>query len=374
MPEVNGRVLPFRARRAPQASSAEQSRAAARTFLATAREDRTDEVTESVLTDADAFLAVCAEIKDRCDAEPAAIWEEARTFYCWLKDSQKSLGLFDERDYFLGECALTAGNAARHLGKRDEAEIWFDRAEASFRHTVNPAPLLANVSYARLTLSYDKRQYERVFESAPSLGESFRRLNMSRERLKCDFLEAMTLKESSRPAEALAKLQGMRVEEGLAAEPRMEAFVMLHTGELLSSSGRHAEAVACLKQVAAREAVQTQPLLSAHLHTAMAVAFREQGMLSQAAGAFRGAAEQYAAAGMSTLEAYLRIVLAETLIALSRHREAEWQIAAALPTIEEQGMVPEGFAAVTLLRESVRRRQADGNALRELREHLQAKN
>jgi hypothetical protein len=169
-------------------------------------------------------------------------------------------------------------------------------------------------------------------------------------------------------------LQSIRGDDALAAEPKMEAFVMLHTGELLSSGGRHAEALSCLKQVAAREVVRTQPLLAAHLNTAMAVAFREQGMLSQAAEAFHSAAEQYAAVRMSTLEAYLRIVLAETLIALSRHREAEWQIAAALPTIEEQRMVPEGFAAVNLLRESVRRRDTDRKALGSLREHLQAKN
>jgi len=374
MPEATGRVLTFRARREPQHSSVEESRSAARSYLATPREDRTEEMTETLLADPDCFLAICAEIKDRCDAEPAIIWEEARTLYSWLKESQKSLGLFDERDYFLGECALTAGSASRHLGKRDEAEVWFDRAEAGFRHTVNPAPLLAGVSYARLALFYDKRQYERVFELVPSLTESFRRLNMSRERLKCDFLEAMTLKESSRLAEALAKLQSMRDDVALTAEPKMEAFVMLHTGELLSSTNRHAEAIACLEQVATREVVRTQPLLAAHLSTAMAVAFREQGMLAQAAETFRGAAEKYAAAGMSTLEAYLRIVLAETLIALSRFREAEWQIAAALPTIEEQKMVPEGFAAVGLLRESVRQRRANPEALRDLRERLQAKN
>jgi hypothetical protein len=75
---------------------------------------------------------------------------------------------------------------------------------------------------------------------------------------------------------------------------------------------------------------------------------------------------------MAALEAYLRIVLAETLIAISRTREAEWQIAAALPIIEEQKMVPEGHAALGLLRESVRRRQTDGGALRELRERLQS--
>ena len=77
---------------------------------------------------------------------------------------------------------------------------------------------------------------------------------------------------------------------------------------------------------------------------------------------------------MSTWVAYLRIVLAETLIASLQNREAEWEILAALPTIEEQKMVPEGFAAVSLLRESVKRRQASPEALREVREYLQAKN
>jgi hypothetical protein len=76
---------------------------------------------------------------------------------------------------------------------------------------------------------------------------------------------------------------------------------------------------------------------------------------------------------MATLEAYVRIVLAETLIALSRNREAEWQIAAALPTVEDQRMVPEGFAAVALLRDSVKRGKADPVALRQLREELRVK-
>ena len=55
-------------------------------------------------------------------------------------------------------------------------------------------------------------------------------------------------------------------------------------------------------------------------------------------------------------------------------REAEWELLAALPTINEQQMVPEGFAAVALLQESVRRRKTDPKALAELREYLQATN
>jgi hypothetical protein len=65
--------------------------------------------------------------------------------------------------------------------------------------------------------------------------------------------------------------------------------------------------------------------------------------------------------------------LAQTLLEAGQPREAEWQILAALPTIDEEKMVPEGFAAVALLRESVRQRKTDPKALLELREYLRAK-
>ena len=101
-------------------------------------------------------------------------------------------------------------------------------------------------------------------------------------------------------------------------------------------------------------------------------AYRTRGNLEVALEAFRSAVTDYVELGLSTRTAYLRVYIADTLLQLNRSREAEWEILAALPTIEEQKMVPEGFAAVALLKESVRRRKTDPNALRELREHLQA--
>jgi len=371
MPEA-GRVLPFRVREAARpVLSAEDSRGQAKAYLATAYEKRTEALIEATLTNADCLLALCAELKERCDSQPALIFDEASRLYRWVESNASSLGLFDERDYFLGEAALAAGGAARLLGKRDEADCWYDLAEAGFRHTVNPGPLLANVAYARLSLYYDRRQYQRVFDLLPSLTASYRKLGMSRERLKCEFLAAMALKECSKTDQALARLQAMRADTDLSLEPDLEVLAVLHYGDLLSAKGQFAEAFDCLSEVSTRPAVKSKPLISAHLKSAMGEALRQQGLLPQAAIALHAAAEEYSAAGMATLEAYLRIVLAETLIALSRHREAEWHIAAALPTVEEQKMVPEAVAAVTLLRESVARRQADPAALRTLREHLQ---
>lgn len=370
MPDI-GRVLRFRSRDPKSVFSAEDSARLAKTFLSTPFHERSRELLDAALSNPDCFLAISADVKARCDSEPLTAFDEAAQLYRWIENGDRSLGLFDERDYFLGECALTAGNAARQLGKREEAESWLDLAEAGFRHTVNPAPLLANVAYARLALHYDRRQYQRVFDLVPSLTMSFRKLGMNRERLKCEFLTAMTLKESSQVDEALAKLQSMRGDEALAGEPGLKVFVLLHCGELFCASGKYEEAVSCLREVSESQSQRPEPLVTAHLKGIMAEAFRQQGLLRQAAEAYHAAAEDYSAAGMATLEAYLRIVLAETLVVLGRHREAEWQIAAALPTIEEQGMVPEGFAAAALLRESIKQRKGDFSALRQLREHLQ---
>jgi hypothetical protein len=98
------------------------------------------------------------------------------------------------------------------------------------------------------------------------------------------------------------------------------------------------------------------------------------GRFDDAIPAYRAAIGDLVGLGMATRAAYFRVALAEVLILASKPREAEWEILAALPTIDEQRMVPEGFAAVALLRQSVSQRKTDPNALLELREYLQAKN
>jgi len=62
----------------------------------------------------------------------------------------------------------------------------------------------------------------------------------------------------------------------------------------------------------------------------------------------------------------IRLVMADLLLDMGSGHEAEQEVRAALPIIEEEQMVPEGIAALGLLRESLRRRQLDGRALREL--------
>ncbi|HEX7253928.1 MAG TPA: hypothetical protein VF376_13680, partial [Thermoanaerobaculia bacterium] len=59
----------------------------------------------------------------------------------------------------------------------------------------------------------------------------------------------------------------------------------------------------------------------------------------------------------------IRLALAEVLVDLGFVDRAEAEIRAALPIIEEEKMMPEGFAALALLQESLRRRKIDRQAL-----------
>ena len=90
-----------------------------------------------------------------------------------------------------------------------------------------------------------------------------------------------------------------------------------------------------------------------------------------AAEAFAAGSRLYDEIGMSGLAAYTRVLEAETLLLDGRPREAISQILAALPIIETHGLTQEGAAAVAILKESVRRQQADPATVGQLRAQLQ---
>src|SRR5262249_32805390 len=136
------------------------------------------------------------------------------------------------------------GGANRHLGKREETERWLDCADASFRHTINSAPGLANVAYYRLALRYDQHRYEDVLELLPSLVRSFEQLDMKRELVKCRFLEAATLKLCGRSQEAFELFKLIQSLPEAMAEPALFAQVHTKIGGHHAAEGRYAQAMA----------------------------------------------------------------------------------------------------------------------------------
>jgi tetratricopeptide (TPR) repeat protein len=371
MPET-ARILAFPAPRRAEPMSPQEAREEARCYLERGSDERNVEETNRYLSEPEILSAVCRLLRDVWNSKPDFVVAEASFLYSWLSSFEGGSFLFDERDYLLGETALLTAGGYRLLGNGEQTERWLARAESGYRHTVNPAPLLAEVAYMRLALWYDRRRYEDVLELLPSTLKSFEKLGMRADVSKARFLEAMTLKECSRNGEAFSKFTALKRSLSEETDTGLLGQVLIETGAYYCADGDYAEATADYRRALSLLNAAGRPAAVAHLQMTLGGTLRLQGMLPSAVEAFREAIRRYDELGMETSLAYCRVILAETLLSVSRPREAEWEILAALPTIEEQKMVPEGFAAVALLKESVRRRRTDPKALRRLRDHLQA--
>lgn len=374
MPETAiARILRFPTRsEAPL--SVDQALGEARQYVLLRDTEGAAERREALLRTPDVLLSVCSILREQVDSSAALVLEEAVTLYRGISDSCLPLGHFDERDFFLGDLALLAATASRVLGKRSDAELWLERAEAGFRHTVNPSPLMANVAYQRLALRCETGRYDEVAELSPMLALSFSRLNMLGEQAKCVFLEALALKQTGKHEAALDKFESLTGASQVSRDPGLAGLAFVNLADIHVSEGRDDLAAGAYSEAMPLLERAKRPAALAHLKGVIGETLRRQGRVSDSVEAYQAAIADYEALGMSTWVAYLRIVVAQTLLEAGKPREAEWQILAALPTINAEAMVPEGFAAVALLRESVRQRKTDPKALLELREYLQAKN
>src|ERR1700737_869533 len=225
MPEM-ARILKFRGRQPATASlSTSDALALAEEYLEAPTEGRSLELRCSVFSNPDALVALTELLRQRNDSAPSCVAEVATEIYDWLRDASERVGLFDERDFFQGEAALIAGGACRHLGKRSEAARWFDRAEVSYRATINPTPNLSRVAYARLSLRHEMGDYEYVLEFIPSLRAAFEKAGMLQDAAKCYLVEAMSLKQSGRKEYALSLLQGVDIST-LTDSPALSARIV----------------------------------------------------------------------------------------------------------------------------------------------------
>lgn len=364
-------VLAFPPRPARSWLSPREAEGAARDYFAVPAAERGEEHNALFLSSPDILLAICSVLGNQRDTAPAFVETEAAAIHKWISRPSCDLGLFDEKDYFLGQTALLAGIAARHTGHREEAFLWLDRAESGFRHTMNPAPGLANVAYARLTVRFEIGRYQDVLELSPSLESSFIKLGMPAEAAKCRLLTASTLKLAGRHTDAIELLDSLSQSPTLRADSPLRAQVLAELGDLRQLEGQLELALAAFKE--ASTLLQNMDLspVKATVKMYLGGVYKSLGRFDEAISAFRASQEEFAGLAMRPYVAYLHLVIAETLLEEKRDRQAEWEILAALPAIEEMKMVPEAFAAVALLRESVARQKTDPAALQKLRTYIQ---
>jgi tetratricopeptide (TPR) repeat protein len=158
----------------------------------------------------------------------------------------------------------------------------------------------------------------------------------------------------------------------LHSDPALRARVLAEVGDLRQLEGQFELALAAFEEasslVSEMELSAVQPTLKMYVGGV----YKALGRTPEAIEAFRASQRDFAQLEMKPYVAYLHLVIAESLLEINRDRQAEWEILAAMPTIDEVQMVPEAIAAVTLLRESVRRQKTDFGALQQVKELLQA--
>ncbi len=361
MPEA--RIIKFPAR-APSPAHAKDARAVAEAFFTLAM-DRRSTADWASLSDGDVASAFLDLLGASANSDPVRVSVEAESAYARISASDFRMGLFDERDYFLGELALLGGNTARVTGHFERADGWFDLADASFRQTIDPYPPSIRVAHARLLVRYELRRFSDVLALIPGVISSFERREMFNDLAKARFLQAVTYKEIGDFDRMFECLLGLR-ETAPEDQITLRSFVLTNLAEECGRRGDHGRALTTYEEALSLTDPDRDPMAYAQLTASVGDTYRAKGDYARAINCFRSAIAAHAKLGMETRVASLRILTAETLLTIGRDREAEWEILAALPTIEEQKMVAEGFAATGLLKESVRRRRTDAGALSEL--------
>lgn len=335
-------------------------------ILSLPREARVEGADAIRLEQPDLLLSVCGRLHDRLDTEPAAVRDDAEHLYEFLRLPARPIGLFDEREYFLGELALIAGTACRHLSRRDEARLWFDRAEGPFLHTVSATADLSRLTYQRLALRAEERQVDAVLEMATPLRESFEKLSMPVEALKVGFLEGVALTEGGRLEEAATLYRRICTQaEALGAE-RLAAAAYGNLTHLYGMQGDAARAIEASRQAIPVLKRLDDRIALAKVQWGLAGMLRETGHIAAAVESYRAAQEQFQTIGMRADVAALHLVIADLLIELGEEGAARQSVVEALPVIQDLQLVPEGMAALQLLRESLREEHIDRPALREL--------
>ena len=363
---MSGDVLPFPIPSTGVSSS--DAKQYAEDFLACNAEERGPRYTEFHLDQAETLLAICQLLDQRIDAGPGPVLEATKQVYAFVENLPQGQGtfLFDEREYYLGELALIAGACSRHLTLRSECREWLDRSAAWFLLTANSAGDSARVSYQRLALYMEERNLTAVLKLAVPLTECFQRTGARELALKCRYVEAAALRESGRMMEAVEAFEMVCATAREIASTRVLGSVLVALTQLYSELERPDDAIRTMAEAEGYLRSSGDKVALAKLHWSVGDLLRRQNRPVDALMAFRSAQEEFVAIEMPADVAALHLVIADVLLESGQERQAEWEIRAALPVIDRLKMVPEGFAAMSLLRESLRRRSIDRAALRNL--------
>lgn len=294
--------------------------------------------------------------QDHGETDPKRVADALIPLYQLLEvESREDLDL---HHFFRGEAAKLVGAALRSVGGPSEVGEWLDRAEEHFRAGVNRRPGLARVLFQRLAVCYMSSRFDVVTRICPRLETEFGELGMDEDRVKCRILWAGSLKLKGLLQEALDVLEPVRQAKS-QIRPELYGWVLLQSGDIQQILGNYERALEELGEAARLLREGKQYIALADINWMISCIYRVNGRLEEAAALLETSRQDHARLGMKWPEAYHRILIAETYLAMGRAREAEIEIRAALPILEEQGMLADAVIAVNLLREAIRQRKLD---------------
>ena len=181
---------------------------------------------------------------------------------------------------------------------------------------------------------------------------------MEEDRVKSRILWASSLKLTGLPQEALDVLEPA-CQLRSRIRPALYGWVLLQFGDIHQTLGNYDRALEQFAEAARLLREGKQYIGLADIRLMIASIYRAQGRLEEALHLLQTSRQDHARLEMTWPEGYHRMLIAETYLAMGRPREAEKEIRAALPLLEEQGMLADAVIAVNLLREAVRQRKLD---------------
>jgi tetratricopeptide (TPR) repeat protein len=321
----------------------------------------------------EAIFQVLLYLRSSLETAPELVRKRTLEIYDFLRQRLCNRYLDpDLESFLLGESSRILGCVATTVGRCPEVEEWLERAEAYFAQGPNAGPQLARIKYTRQILLYQLSRWDLVCQAAPHLDRTFAEFFMEEDRIKSRILWAASLKVAGRLDEALDILKPLR-ESRHHVPPGLYGWVLLQCGDIHQISGDHARATDELMEAAQllREGGQFTGL--AQVSAYISLAFRSKGMLKEALRFLESSREDHERLGMKWSVAYYRMLIAETYLAMGRPHDAEVEIRVAIPVFEDQGMVADAVAGVSLLREAIRRQKFDPKAVSDIRDRTRPK-
>jgi tetratricopeptide (TPR) repeat protein len=314
------------------------------------------------------LLTILQSFRKRWEIEPPYVYDKAAMLYGFSKARNSKPTL--EYHYFLGELALITGVTCRNLGRRDEGQRWLALAKDEFRHDPSGSIELARVEYQELAIRLEERDFATVIQRIPALVAEFEIHQLDEDALKVRFLEAVVLAEMGHHVEALRMLGNLVEQAESLNNEYLLGLAFLNLAVANAFLGNEQQSLEFVNKAVPLMRRSGNGIGLAKLTWSVAILLVARRKVQAALLTFRMAEEELRKLGMTADEVAVKLQIADLLIDEGEEGVAEQEIRQALPIIEEYKLLPEGFAALSLLRESLRRQKIDRQALRDLHSHF----